>query len=508
MQQCVNMVHKYNDKIAIINYIFLLDKEVIMLVTPSRSSKSFLLVEDESLSHRYAGKILLRAEILLSQTTFHKLLAKDYFTTTPSIISKKFTFECQRCHNQKRSLFAMIDCARCRETHVYCRKCIEMGRVLSCEPLYIWNGEQPKWVKHEKPCTWDGNLTTVQQAAADRIVQAIKMNEKEILVWGVCGAGKTEMLFQGITKALQLGKRICLATPRADVVRELYPRFTEAFPTVHIQALYGGSKDNDGTAQFVIATTHQLLRYRQAFDMIIIDEVDAFPYHADPSLPFASQRSLKENSTTIYLTATPRKEQYRQLARQKLSHIFVPTRFHGYPLPVPKLKMSFSLKKQLRKYDLPSSLITWLKKRPNKERQLLIFVPTIQLSEKMTERLGSVLVNEEVIRRKDMIQAVHAEDSDREEKVNLFRRKQLTILVTTTILERGVTFPAIDVLVLDAGHDVFDEAALVQIAGRAGRSPDDPTGEVIFYHDGKTDAMVQAVQSIIAMNKRGRSLLK
>lgn len=60
--------------------------------------------------------------------------------------------------------------------------------------------------------------------------------------------------------------------------------------------------------------------------------------------------------------------------------------------------------------------------------------------------------------------------------------------------------------VLDAGHDVFDEAALVQIAGRAGRSHEDPTGEVLFLHDGKTNAMVEAVQSIKKMNKRGSML--
>ena len=66
-----------------------------------------------------------------------------------------------------------------------------------------------------------------------------------------------------------------------------------------------------------------------------------------------------------------------------------------------------------------------------------------------------------------------------------------------------VTLPAIDVAVLNAGHHVFDEAALVQIAGRAGRSPEDPDGDVAFFHDGKTNAMVQAIQAIEAMNKRG-----
>src|SRR5699024_11776304 len=83
--------------------------------------------------------------------------------------------------------------------------------------------------------------------------------------------------------------------------------------------------------------------------------------------------------------------------------------------------------------------------------------------------------------------------------------KEIFILLTTTILERGVTFPSVDVAVLDAGHDVFDEAALVQIAGRAGRSPDDPDGEVVFFHDGKTESIVDAVRSIKTMDKRARS---
>src|SRR5690625_8008674 len=84
----------------------------------------------------------------------------------------------------------------------------------------------------------------------------------------------------------------------------------------------------------------------------------------------------------------------------------------------------------------------------------------------------------------------------------MFRENKTHILLTMTILERGVTFPAIDVAVLDAGHIVFDEAALVQIAGRAGRSHLDPTGEVVFFHDGKTNGMYDAIDSIRSEERR------
>ncbi|GAQ19202.1 primosome assembly protein PriA [Oceanobacillus picturae] len=342
-----------------------------------------------------------------------------------------------------------------------------------------------------------------QQKAADRIASAVENKEKELLSWAVCGAGKTEMLFPAISIALKLGKRICLATPRADVVRELRPRIQQAFANATVQALYGGSKDKEGTAQLILATTHQLLRFKQAFDVLIIDEIDAFPFHADPSLSFAAERAIKLESTTIYLTATPRKQQLKRIRNNLLPHIFVPRRFHGYPLPVPQMKQVSQHKSQLKKKKLPPSFLKWLLNRKHPERQILVFVPTVSLADHLSVPLTDLLIRYDIITTKQQASTVHASDGDREEKVQSFRDRDLFMLLTTTILERGVTFPSVDVIILDAGHHVFDQAAIVQIAGRAGRSPDDPFGDVLLFHDGKTDAMVEAVESIRKMNRRG-----
>lgn len=455
------------------------------------------------LAIQFSGKLLLRREIFLDEKRLQQLIDVAYFTPIRSIERKKFTSQCQRCGNQKRSLFANIPCPACEETHLYCRKCIEMGRVMECELLYFWTGLEATWEQHDNPCTWEGELTIEQDKAAKRIVTAASNQESELLVWAVAGAGKTEMLFPGINDALKCGKRICIATPRADVVRELLPRIRQAFSNVAVQGLFSGSKDKDGTAQIIISTTHQLIRYQAAFDLVIIDEIDAFPFHADPSLAFAANRAKKPKSTTIYLTATPRQNQRMLITRKKLPHVFVPIRFHRNPLPVPIFKMCLSLKKDLKKKLPPQAFMKWLKTRGNPERQLLLFVPTISLAEKMKEKLAGLLVKKGMLVTTDGLVAVHAEDQDREEKVQLFRDKKIPMLITTTILERGVTFPSVDVVVIDAGHTVFDEAALVQISGRAGRSPDYPKGEVIFFHDGKTEAMVQAVDAIVSMNRRG-----
>lgn len=454
----------------------------------------------EHLKQRYGGKLLRRQEIPLDDPSFQQLLLQKQFTPIPSIQRKHFRHQCMRCNERKR--LAMIPCQICQNTHLYCRNCVEMGRVMECEPLYYWSGEPANWPKHADPCSWKGELTPAQQKAANRIVQAIANSEDELLIWAVCGAGKTEMLFPGISEALRRGMRLCIATPRADVVRELLPRLKSAFTEIPIQGLYGGSEEKDATAQFILATTHQLLRFKEAFDVIVIDEVDAFPFHKDRSLPFAANRSKKSKAVTIYLTATPRADLQKKIERKQLPCVFVPVRFHGKPLPVPDKKMDFFLKKHLRHFSPPDSFMRWLKQRKNPKRQLLIFVPTIQLAEKMKRKLVSIFLKENFISAESELESVHADDPDRTDKVNLFREKKLRILMTTTILERGVTFPSVDIAVLDAGHDVFDEAALVQISGRAGRSPDDPTGEVVFFHDGKTEAMEQAISSIQKMNRR------
>ena len=72
---------------------------------------------------------------------------------------------------------------------------------------------------------------------------------------------------------------------------------------------------------------------------------------------------------------------------------------------------------------------------------------------------------------------------DRLEQVQAFRDGELTILISTTILERGVTF-LVDVFMVEANHRLFTKSSLIQIGGRVGRSMDRPTGELLFFHDG------------------------
>lgn len=110
-----------------------------------------------------------------------------------------------------------------------------------------------------------------------------------------------------------------------------------------------------------------------------------------------------------------------------------------------------------------------MKQRLDSQRQFLLFVPHIRdlalVAAAITHAFPKIPVT-----------TVYAADPERHEKVQAMRSRECLFLVTTTILERGVTFPDIDVFVLGADDPVFSTAALVQIAGRAGRRADAPDG--------------------------------
>lgn len=441
------------------------------------------------------GKQLLLENLQHPLEEIHQHYENGYVTYRKGIIKTKGKTVCTRCGNKDSSLFAGFPCARCGEKEcIYCRKCIMTGRVSECTPLIGWRGPEPVHELSGHLLEWAGTLSPGQQLASNQVKQAVIENS-ELLVWAVCGAGKTEVLFEGINAALASGKRVCIATPRTDVVLELGPRLKAVFPGIQVAVLYGGSDDRQLQAPLTIATTHQLLRFYKAFDTVILDEVDAFPYTADESLQYAVRQSRKEHSSMIYLTATPNQKWQNECRSGQSEFVTIPARYHRHPLPVPSFKWCGNWEKPLQKDKLPPAVTQWIKKRLDNQKQCLLFLPKIGKMEKVLAILR---------KNHPKIQAVHAEDPERKTKVQMMRNKEIPMLLTTTILERGVTFPNIDVAVFGAEDRIFTESALVQIAGRVGRSAQFPGGDITFFHNGKTESMVKARKQILKMNAEAK----
>lgn len=398
---------------------------------------------------------------------------------------------CQRCGSYLDRLRAQLP-----KQQYYCYQCLNLGRVSTLVKLY--HMPEPNDFATVPVCTWHGTLTT-QQAACAQSIQANFIAHKRQLLWAVTGAGKTEMLFPGIAWALAHRWRVAIASPRVDVCLELAPRLQAAFADAQIAVLHGHNPEPYRYTQLTICTTHQLLRFRQAFDVLIIDEVDAFPFAANPRLAFAVNQAAKVNGAILYLTATPSRALLKQVRRGELAISYLPLRFHQHLLPPIKVRLQPNWHQLLLQGKLTRCLVQQLQKYQHNHRRFLLFVPRIQ-------QLASVYAALRHYCPQMMGQTVYSADPERLTKVQQMRSKQLQYLVTTTILERGVTFPGIDVIVLGADDAVFSTAALVQIAGRVGRSRDRPTGLVWFICHSHGRNVKRAQRQIQTINQKGRRL--
>lgn len=381
----------------------------------------------------------------------------------------------------------------------YCPHCINLGRVSTLNKFY--HVPEPNQFRVVKPVlTWHGHLSVFQERAATAVTAGMAAHRHQLL-WAVTGAGKTEMMFHGLAMALEHGERLAIASPRVDVCLELYPRLQTAFQNTEMVLLHGRQKQPYHYAQLTVCTTHQLLRFYHAFDNLVVDEVDAFPYAANPALLYATSQAVKQAGGCLYLTATPGKALLRQVRAKQLAVTYLPLRYHGHLLPEIHLRLAINWRHVLEQRHLPHSLVCEMYRSLVAGHRFLLFVPHVRDLPKM----ASAVKNDFTSPR---FTIVHASDPDRLAKVQKMRDGKYDFLVTTTIMERGVTFPEIDVFVLGADDPVFSSAALVQIAGRAGRAASRPTGKVLFWVNGSCRRVRTAMRQIQFMNRKGRALQK
>lgn len=377
--------------------------------------------------------------------------------------------KCRRCHNTDPIYFYND-----RGTY-YCRKCIQFGRLdVDTLPVPFVSKYQKK---HRCKPKLPFELTPAQKAASSQLCQEVALGH-DVLVYACCGAGKTEITYEMIAQALNKGLKVGFAISRRQVVLEIAQRLRETFPTIKvIQVCQGYTEIVDG--ELIVCTMHQLYRYYQAFDILIMDEVDAFPYKNNEVLEAIAQHACRK--VKVYLTATPDDEMLEKTEQGNLKIVELFTRPHAYPLVLPTICH----------FPPPIQYLLMVFIMMQAKRQMLIFVPTIDLANKLSSVLSIFF----------SCTSFTSKTIDKEAILDQVRDKKIQFIFTTTILERGITLKAIDIMVLHADHDIFDEASLIQIIGRVGRNKEAPTGKGYFLCSRINNAIKRCERGIKKMNE-------
>ncbi|MBM7637085.1 DEAD/DEAH box helicase [Streptococcus saliviloxodontae] len=424
------------------------------------------------------GRLLTQGQL----SPFQKQQANHF----PSMSLKNGRYYCQRCSHEIKGEWRLPDGS------YYCRACILLGRVRSSEELYYLPA-QAFPIRKVSVLTWQGQLTPLQQEVSTGLRTAV-IDKKQILVKAVTGAGKTEMIYEVIADVINQGGQVCLASPRVDVCIELYHRLKRDF-NCPIVLLHGDSVPYQ-RSPLVIATTHQLLKFYQAFDLLIVDEVDAFPYVDNSMLYHAVEQSVKPGASRIFMTATSTQLLEKKVRNGELEALHLARRFHANPLVVPRMISHLGFEKSFKKERLDKKFKIIFQKQRQTNYPLLIFFPNIDRGKRFQKLLSKYFP-------KERIGFVSSLSNDRSVIVEQFRQGELSVLISTTILERGVTFPCVDVFVMEAQHRLYTSSSLIQIAGRVGRSNQRPDGLVYFFHQGISKAMKRSIKEIKQMNTKG-----
>lgn len=379
--------------------------------------------------------------------------------------------QCPRCLNTDREYFYR------GSRGWYCRRCIPFGRAMleeEQEPVTL-SGIR----KGSEEYTLRYPLTEAQKAVSRQCAGLIR--EKDVLLHCVCGSGKTELVIESIAMMLREGKKVCFAIPRRQVVLELRERLAGYFPNARVIAVCGGhTGETDG--DLIVATTHQLYRYYRAFDLLILDEPDAFPFRGNPVLHGIAETCRRGHM--ICLSATPDRELLKKVREKTMVSLRLNVRPHGHPLPVPVIRI-------IPEIFMIVPLLKWL----NAHRGLpcMVFVPSVRLAGQLGAFL-SLFYDCTVCTGKS---------ADRDALIAAFREKGNGVLVCTTVMERGTTIDDVQVCVYRADSRIFDEAGLVQMAGRAGRVYAHPDGDVLFLCRRRSEQAERCVRSLQEANACG-----
>lgn len=357
----------------------------------------------------------------------------------------------------------------------FCERCgcedqayfVELNDTIQCRRCISYQGQEGELT--QGPPDIDEHLSFTLTPSQNQLSQDLyeASLQGDVLVHAVCGAGKSELVLTTVSNYLSSHQKVGITVARRQVVLELAKRYQAIYPNLIVTPVCEGYTSKL-SGDLIVCTSHQLYRFHKRFDCLIIDEPDAYPYASDPVLQgFAKQAS---KGVTIYLTATP-SEKLRQLKTLTLYR-----RPHGVDLPVPQLhKQTLIFQILFAKRWMDSSVLP-----------KLIFVPTKAFG----HRLAHIL----------KLPFAYAGKEGLDELLAQFKQGHFKALITTTVLERGLTFENVQVLILDAQHSVFNEASLIQIAGRVGRSTCYPTGEVHFCFRQRTPSIHQCVQHIQSAN--------
>ena len=235
-------------------------------------------------------------------------------------------------------------------------------------------------------------LTPAQAAAVAAIAEAPAGSG--LLLWGVTGAGKTEVYLQAAARCLAAGQSVLLLTPEIGLIPQLLDRCRQRFGAAVVEwhsGLAAGERverwrlclqaARTGEPLLAVGTRSAIFLPLERLGLIVLDEEHDSSYKQDSPMPcyharaVARLRAEQGGARLLLGSATPSLESWLDCRRGRLQLLRLPERISQRPLPpVRVVDMRHELAEGHRRL-LSRALLDRLHTLQQRGEQAVILVP-------------------------------------------------------------------------------------------------------------------------------------
>jgi len=302
-------------------------------------------------------------------------------------------------------------------------------------------------------------LTDAQLEAINEIRSDLKSSiaSKRVVV-GDVGCGKTLVILASVVLAYP--KRAVLMAPTTILASQIYEEAKKFLPKeIEIKLISSNSnkKDVESNGDFVIGTHALLYRDLGDFDLVMVDEQHRFGTNQRNEL-YKNLHIGEQRAHFLQFSATPIPRTMAMIDSAMVDFSFIKE------LPFKRNVVTKVISKHHFK-----ELLEHIRGEIERGFQTIIVYPLVEESENfdyLSIAEGEAFWNN----RFDGVYVTHGKDKEKETILKEFRENG-KILLTTTVIEVGISLPKLGTIVV-VGAERMGLATLHQLRGRVGRYGD------------------------------------
>ncbi len=338
-------------------------------------------------------------------------------------------------------------------------------------------------------------LTKSQQKVFNEINEDIRSSNRMFrIIQGDVGSGKTIVSLLSILNVIKSGYQCALMSPTEILAKQHYVLSKKIFQNTNLKIDFLSGKTElkdkkniqnnlaNGKTNLLIGT-HALFQkkiYFKKLGLVVIDEQHKF------GVKQRSDLALKggDECDVLLMSATP-------IPRTMMMSLYG-------DMDISKLTEKPSKRKKIVTLSKPENKINeiwpFIKKQISNNNQIFWVCPLIEESSFLD--YSSAKKKFELINKKfpNQVGLIHGslEKQDKDKILKKFFNKDISILVSTTVIEVGIDFPNANLIIIENANK-FGLAQLHQLRGRVGRGEKQGTC-ILLFKDGLSKNAIKRIK--------------